>query len=52
MYELDNRFPGYSFQQHKGYGTKAHLAKLNELGPSPSHRFTFHPVTELCKKQE
>jgi ribonuclease HII len=49
MCELETRYPGYGFTSHKGYGTKAHIKKINELGPSPAHRFTFHPVAEIIK---
>ena len=34
-------YPGYGFEIHKGYGTKAHYAALTEKGPSPIHRMTF-----------
>ena len=34
-------YPGYGFEIHKGYGTKAHYAALTERGPSPIHRMTF-----------
>jgi len=44
MAEMDERFPGYGFAQHKGYPTKAHIAALNELGPLPIHRKSFGPV--------
>ena len=47
MLELDLRYPGYGFAQHKGYGTKAHLAALAELGPIPEHRRSFAPVKFL-----
>ena len=33
--------PGYGFEIHKGYGTKAHYEALRNLGPSPIHRMTF-----------
>ena len=36
-----NDYPGYGFEIHKGYGTKAHYAALTEKGPSPIHRRTF-----------
>ena len=36
-----NDYPGYGFEIHKGYGTKAHYAALTEKGPSPIHRMTF-----------
>jgi ribonuclease HII len=37
-------YPGYGFEAHKGYATKAHLEALRELGPSPIHRLSFAPV--------
>ena len=37
-------FPGYGFERHKGYGTKAHLAALRRQGPCPIHRMSFAPV--------
>lgn len=48
MCELDERYPGYGFAKHKGYGTAEHLRALRELGPSPCHRRSFRPVAELC----
>jgi ribonuclease HII len=44
MRDLDGRYPGFSLSQHKGYGTPAHVAALNALGPSPLHRRSFSPV--------
>lgn len=41
MLEMNDRYPGYGFDIHKGYGTKAHYAALTELGPSPIHRMSF-----------
>ena len=41
MLDLDNQYPQYGFDIHKGYGTKAHYAALVEYGPSPIHRMTF-----------
>lgn len=41
MIQLGQEYPGYGFEIHKGYGTKAHYAALRELGPSPIHRMTF-----------
>ncbi len=34
-------YPGYGFEIHKGYGTKAHYEALRQLGASPIHRMTF-----------
>jgi ribonuclease HII len=44
MRELDGSFPGYGFAGHKGYGSAAHMAALDELGPCEIHRITFAPV--------
>jgi ribonuclease HII len=41
MRELDARYPGYGFAQHKGYGTAAHRAAIRNLGPCPEHRTSF-----------
>ena len=34
-------YPGYGFEIHKGYGTKAHYEALRTLGASPIHRMSF-----------
>ena len=34
-------YPKYGFEIHKGYGTRAHYAALEALGPCPIHRMTF-----------
>jgi ribonuclease HII len=44
MRELDLRYPGYGFADHKGYPTAAHVAALRRLGPSPVHRRSYAPV--------
>lgn len=41
MQKLDADFPGYGLAQHKGYGTKAHMAALKRLGASGCHRRSF-----------
>ena len=41
MVEYDAVMPGYDFASNKGYGTKAHIARLKELGPTPIHRRSF-----------
>ena len=37
-------YPGYGFDQHKGYGTALHLQCLEALGPCDEHRRSFAPV--------
>lgn len=44
MMDADQRYPGYDFGRHKGYGTEVHRAKIRELGPCPIHRRSFMPV--------
>jgi ribonuclease HII len=49
MDELHQNWPKYGFGQHKGYGTKKHLACLQELGPCAIHRFSFEPLKSWKK---
>jgi len=44
MLEYDLNFPQYGFSSHKGYGTREHIAKIKEHGPSPIHRKSFAPI--------
>lgn len=39
--QLAEQYPEYGFEKHKGYGTKAHYAALEEYGITPIHRKTF-----------
>jgi ribonuclease HII len=41
MKKLGREYPGYGFEQHKGYGTRAHYAAIKTLGISAIHRRTF-----------
>lgn len=41
MVEYDEKYPGYGFAKHKGYGTAEHIAALKELGPCEIHRRSF-----------
>lgn len=41
MEKMAESYPEYGFGVHKGYGTKAHYAALEQYGPSPIHRMTF-----------
>ncbi|WP_419155660.1 ribonuclease HII [Weissella minor] len=49
MVQYDQQYPGYDFAKNAGYGTKAHLAGLDALGPCPIHRMTFAPVKNYHK---
>ncbi|HPC34330.1 MAG TPA: ribonuclease HII [Candidatus Absconditabacterales bacterium] len=37
----DKKYPKYNFKKHKGYGTKEHIKKIQELGPCELHRNLF-----------
>lgn len=36
-----SQYPQYGFEIHKGYGTRAHYAALEQYGPCPIHRMSF-----------
>lgn len=44
MKDLALAWPGYGFDEHKGYGTEHHREAISRLGPSPHHRRTFRGV--------
>lgn len=46
---LHIQYPQYAFDQHKGYPTTLHLARLREHGVSPVHRVSYAPVRALLK---
>ncbi len=50
MQLLDAEFPQYGFAQHKGYGTRQHLAALATHGPSRVHRRSFAPVARFSDR--
>lgn len=37
-------YPEYHFELNVGYGTKDHLAAIQQYGPTPIHRKTFAPI--------
>jgi ribonuclease HII len=41
MKSYDDGFPGYGFAKHKGYGTKAHYAAIEQLGLCRIHRRSY-----------
>ena len=41
MLEMAKQYPEYSFDIHKGYGTKAHYDALRAHGACPIHRMSF-----------
>ncbi len=46
---LHAAYPQYCFDQHKGYPTALHLARLREFGASPVHRRSFGPVRRVLE---
>jgi ribonuclease HII len=47
LVELDAVFPGYGLARHKGYCSQEHLAALDRLGPTPMHRKSYSPVSQI-----
>ncbi len=47
MCQLHEQYPHYGFDQHKGYGTAAHLEALQIHGASAVHRVSFSPIKEM-----
>ncbi len=41
MRRIAEIYPGYGFEKHKGYGTKAHYEAIERLGICDIHRRTF-----------
>ena len=48
--ELARLYPGYGWEDNAGYGTRAHRAALDRLGPSPQHRRSFRPIANMLIK--
>jgi ribonuclease HII len=47
MAEMAERYPGYAFERHVGYGTALHRQALATLGVSELHRLSFAPIRAL-----
>ncbi len=45
--EAASSFPNYGFENHVGYGTKAHIASIKEFGICPLHRKNFAPIRNM-----
>jgi len=48
MVDMDDRYPGYGFARHKGYGTPQDREALNRLGVCAFHRLSFAPMRTLA----
>ena len=51
MDEYAKIYPGYGFEKHKGYPTKAHYDAIEKLGVTDIHRKTFR-LFKTTKSQE
>lgn len=47
MWLMAEKYPGYSFHKHQGYGTKEHREALERLGACPIHRQSYLPLQKL-----
>ena len=47
MLEAAAAHPHYGWERNKGYGTAEHMEALRLHGPSPLHRRSFAPVSQL-----
>ena len=41
MSDYEKEYPGYGFEKHSGYGTKAHYEVIKKSGLTSIHRKTF-----------
>ena len=47
MVDLAQQHPGYGWETNMGYGSKSHMAALQNLGVTPHHRRSFKPVHNM-----
>lgn len=47
MLSLAQQHPGYGWETNMGYGSKSHMAALQNLGITPHHRRSFKPVHNM-----
>ena len=50
MYELDEKYPEYGFENHKGYPTKKHIEAINKYGLIEGYRKSYGPVKKILEK--
>ena len=49
MYELNEKYPMYGFDKHKGYPTKKHIEAINKYGLIDGYRKTYGPVRDVLE---
>lgn len=52
MDHYDRLYPQFSFARHRGYATADHIRELKEHGPTPIHRQSYRPVSEIVHQVE
>ena len=52
MWDLAQQFPGYGWESNAGYGSKTHMAALQNLGVTPHHRRSFKPVHNILYQEK
>jgi len=52
MEGLAELYPVYGFERNKGYGTRQHVAALDEHGPCSYHRRSFDPLKTRLRQLE
>lgn len=52
MQRLAKRYPHYGWERNAGYGTKQHLAAIDQFGITPHHRRTYAPVQKAIEQLE
>jgi ribonuclease HII len=51
MVDYHQQYSDFAFHVHKGYGTKQHLAEIEQFGFLDVHRRTFNPVKTMLMRQ-
>lgn len=52
MKDFAKEFPGYEFENHKGYGTRAHRDSMEKLGICKIHRKSYAPVRRILRQDK
>lgn len=52
MVDLAQQHPGYGWETNMGYGSKSHMAGLQNLGVTPHHRRSFKPVHNILYQEK
>jgi len=43
---IDEKYPGYGFRSHVGYGVAKHRLSIERFGITPEHRLSFAPLVK------